>query len=101
MLHELPLPLLVLLHATLQTLAIRLPEGPLFDVIPEAPPLKPRLQLAPESIQSQIRASNTTSNGTLTSPNGTKFIWMLEDTYDYTNFFECVLYIRLLLFRRS
>ena len=90
MLHELPLSLLVLLHATLQSLAISLPDESETNVIPQPQPLKPRLQLAPESVQSQIRASNSSSNGTITSPNGTEFVWVIQDTFNYQNFFECV-----------
>ncbi|VDB99648.1 unnamed protein product [Peniophora sp. CBMAI 1063] len=88
MLHELPLPLLVLLHSALQTFALSLPDESNLNVISKPQQLKPRLQLAPESVQSQIRASNTSSNGTITGRNGTQFVWVLQDNFDHTNFFD-------------
>ncbi|KAI0067689.1 hypothetical protein BV25DRAFT_1846837 [Artomyces pyxidatus] len=99
MFHDLPVALIPLLAlAVLQTAAYpNTFHGPLT----QRESLSPRLSLAPESLAGRRRqATNSTSPSNPTSSNGTgagpgtgtsnetDFLWIIQDTFDYTNFFN-------------
>lgn len=89
---------LTLLHVLLLVTPSSLAFFP--DILPRSAPggrgafTTSRLSLPPRTRPVERRDSSNTSTTNSTS-NSTDFLWLIQDTYDHTNFFKCVCYCLL------
>lgn len=89
---------LALLHVLLLVTSSSLAFFP--DILPRSAPggrgafTTSRLSLPPRTRPVERRDSSNTSSTNSTS-NSSDFLWLIQDTYDHTNFFKCVYYCLL------